>query len=154
TSATDGVRAAIAAAEALAAEEWLEGLVIKARFGLHTGEAERRGTDYFGATVNLAGRLRAQADGAPGFCSSTTAEMVGTHLPGGYQLVDVGVHHLRGIRTPVRVLAISGGAINAPFPATECPYRGLLAFEVEDHHLFFGREHVVDSIVARLEPER
>ena len=46
------------ATRALAAEPWPGGLHISARFGLHTGEAERRGASYFGPTINLAARLR------------------------------------------------------------------------------------------------
>jgi acyl-coenzyme A thioesterase PaaI-like protein len=38
--------------------------------------------------------------------------------------------------------------------ATECPYRGLLAFEAEDRHFFFGREEVVSELVGRVAPAR
>ena len=62
-SAPAAVAAALAANRALAAEEWPPGIRIAARWGLHTGEAERRDADYFGPTVNLAARVRAQADG-------------------------------------------------------------------------------------------
>ena len=47
-SAPQALAAAIAVTRALAAEPWPGGLHIAARFAIHTGEAERRGTDYFG----------------------------------------------------------------------------------------------------------
>ncbi len=40
-----------------------ERLGVTVRFGIHTGEAERRDADYFGPTVNLAARVRGQAGG-------------------------------------------------------------------------------------------
>src|SRR5262249_27439051 len=55
-SAPAAVQAALHATRALSAEKWPDGIQIAARFGLHTGEAERRGTDFFGPSVNLAAR--------------------------------------------------------------------------------------------------
>ena len=40
-----------------------------------------------------------------------------------------------------------------PSPA-ECPYRGLLDFEPDDADLFFGRDEVVDDVLARLAASR
>ena len=80
-SAPQALDAALAATRALAAESWPGGLRIAARFGIHTGEAERRGTDYFGPTINLAARLRGQADGGQIFLSSVSADLVGARLP-------------------------------------------------------------------------
>ena len=57
-SASDAVQAAIAATRALGAEPWPHAWSITARFGIHTGEAERRDDDYFGPAVNLAARVR------------------------------------------------------------------------------------------------
>ena len=82
-SAPDAVAAALDATRALAAEPWPAGLRISARFGVHTGEAERRGANYFGPAINLAARLRAQADGGQVFLSSVTADLVARHLPPG-----------------------------------------------------------------------
>jgi WD40 repeat protein/class 3 adenylate cyclase len=151
-AATRALEGAIAATEALAGEDWPGGLDLTVRCGLHTGEAERRGSDYFGPTVNLAARLRGQADGGQIFVSSVTAELVAASLPEGYRLVDLGPHRLRGLRAPERVLALAGPSVAAPLPATECPYRGLEAFEASDRHFFFGREEIVAELTARLAP--
>ena len=82
-SAPQAIEAALAANRALAAESWPHDLAIVVRFGLHTGEAERRGTDYFGPTLNLAARVRGQADGNQIFLSSATENLVASRLPGG-----------------------------------------------------------------------
>ena len=81
------------------------------RFGLHTGEAERRGADYFGPTINLAARLRGQADGGQIFLSSVTADLVAAHLPAGCALVDLGPHRLEGVAAPERIHALKGPGV-------------------------------------------
>jgi WD40 repeat protein/class 3 adenylate cyclase len=153
-SAPQAVEAAVAATRALSAERWPGGLRIAARFGIHTGEAERRGADYFGPTVNLAARLRSQADGEEVFLSSVAADLVRGHLPRDCELVDLGPHRLKGVAAPERIEALSGPGVRAPLAATECPYRGLLAFEPEDRDYFFGRESVVEELIGRLAPRR
>ncbi len=153
-SAPRALDAAVAATHALQEEAWPGGLRLAVRFGLHTGEAERRGADYFGPTLNLAARLRGQADGGQIFVSAATAALVAQHLPAGCELVDLGPHRLRGLRAPERIHALKGPGIGAPLPAGESPYRGLLAFEPDDRRFFFGREDVVEEILARLAPGR
>jgi WD40 repeat protein/class 3 adenylate cyclase/tRNA A-37 threonylcarbamoyl transferase component Bud32 len=153
-SAPQALEAALAATRALAAETWPEGLRISARFGLHSGEAERRGADYFGPTINLAARLRGEADGGQIFLSSVTADLVANRLPAECELVDLGPHRLKGVSAPERIRALSGPGVDAPLPVTECPYRGLLAFEAEDRDFFFGREEVVRDLLDRLAPGR
>ncbi len=53
-----------------------------------------------------------------------------------------------------RIHALKGPGVQTPLSATECPYRGLLAFEPEDRDYFFGREEVVAELLARLSPGR
>ncbi len=92
------MQAAIAATRALGAEPWPNDWEITVRFGIHTGEAERRDADYFGPTVNLAARVRGQADGGEILLSQRAADLTGEHLPAGYSLVDLGPHRLQGRR--------------------------------------------------------
>ena len=153
-SASDAVEAAIAATRALGAEQWPGARQIAVRFGVHTGEAERRDADYFGPTVNLAARVRGQADGGEILLSQLAADLTGEHLPAGYSLVDLGPHRLRGVEGLQTLHAVAGPGVTAPLPATQCPYRGLLAFDAADREFFFGREHVVRSVLERLVPRR
>ncbi len=151
-SAPDALAATVAATRAVSAERWSEDLPVAVRFGIHTGEADRRGTDYLGPAVNLASQLCDQADGGQIFLSSVTTELVAAHLPEGCELVDLGPHRLRGLGKPEQVRAIKAPDITAPLAATECPYRGLLAFEPEDRAYFFGREAVIRELTERLRP--
>src|ERR1700733_15042788 len=149
-SAPEALIAAVAATRALSVEQWPAELPIAVRFGIHTGEAEHRGTDYLGPSVNLAAALRDQADAGQIFLSSATTELVGAHLPDGCELIDLGPHRLRGLGKPEHVHAVKAPGIGAPLAATDCPYRGLLAFEPEDRAYFFGREAVIRELVERL----
>lgn len=130
------------------------GLRLCARFALHTGEAERRGTTYLGPSLIIAARLRGQADGGQIFLSSVTADLVGRHLPDGCSLVDLGLHRLTGLAAPERIHALKGPGVGAPPPVADCPYRGLLAFEAEDRGYFFGPESTVAELIGRLAPGR
>jgi class 3 adenylate cyclase/WD40 repeat protein len=151
--APQAVRAAIAATRALADEPWPDGASIRARFGLHTGEAQRRGGVYFGTTVNLAARVRGEASGSEILLSETTAALVSKDLPAGYTIVDLSPHTLKGIERPEAIKAITGADLTTA-AAAECPYRGLLPFEPRDRHLFFGREEVVRDVLDRIAPGR
>ena len=53
---------------------------------------------------------------------------------------------------PERIHAVKAADIRAPLAATVCPYRGLLPFEPEDRDYFFGREQVVEELIARWRP--
>ena len=149
-SAAQALRAAIDATRALAEEPWPAGAPIRARFGLHTGEASSRGGVYLGTTINLAARVRGAAGGGEILLSETTAGLVSDDLPDGYRIVDLGPHALKGIQRPEVIKALTGPGLTTAPAGAECPYRGLLAFEPRDRHLFFGREEVVADVLARI----
>jgi len=153
-SATSALEAAVAATRALSAEPWPNDLHVAARFGLHTGEAERRGTDYGGSAIALAAQIRGQAEGGQIILSSVTAPLVAGHLPAGCELVDLGPHRLRGRSEPARIHALKAADIRSPLGATACPYRGLLPFEPEDRDYFFGREQLAEELIGRLKAGR
>ncbi len=153
-SAPAAVDAALAANRTLAAQQWPPGIRIAARWGIHTGEAERRNADYLGPSVNLAARVRSAADGGEILLSSVTSALVASHLPEGCSLVDLGPHRFKGVGTPERICALTGPGVRTPLSATDSPYRGLLAFEADDRALFFGREAVVAELIDRIAPGR
>jgi predicted ATPase/class 3 adenylate cyclase len=107
---------AVEAQRLLDRESWETVSPIRVRMGLHTGEAELRGGDYFGTAVNRAARLAAVAHGGQVICSSATAELVNSDMG----LVDLGEHRLRDLDRPLRVVQVGHGS----FP----PLRGVSAF--------------------------
>ena len=95
-SASGAVRAAIDATRALAEVTWPDGASLKARFGLHTGEAKKRGgihygpaEAYYGTTLNLAARVRAEAAGGEVLLSETSASLVRATFRRDTRLIDL-----------------------------------------------------------------
>ena len=97
------VRAALDAQERLTAAAWA-GPVLRVRIGLHLGEAEERGGDYFGPTVNTAARV--QAAGHGGQTLVTEAVRVAGRIAG---VVNLGVHRLRDVDEPVQLWQLGDG---------------------------------------------
>src|SRR5215216_5464317 len=154
TGAGVAVRAAAEIVERVSEEAWPEGLVIRTRIGLHTGETSSRSGDRLGPTAARAARVRGLADGGQVFLSRTTAGLVDGRLPEGFGLVDLGPHRLRGFSGLENVFALSAPALRAPPSPAVCPYRGLLAFEPENRDLFFGREGILRDLLDRLASNR
>ena len=106
--AGDAIAAAVASQAALAEEVWPHGAPIRVRMGLHTGEVEERGGDYFGAAVSRAARLMAAAHGGQVVCSAVTAGLADPTL----MLRSLGEHRLRDLASPEAVFQVG----NASFP--------------------------------------
>ncbi len=71
-TARDALEAALAAQQALAAEPPVQGVVVKVRMGVHTGEARVRDGDYYGSELNRAARLMAAGHGGQVLVSDVT----------------------------------------------------------------------------------
>jgi predicted ATPase/class 3 adenylate cyclase len=107
--AGDALAAAVEAQSRLSTEPWPETAVLRVRMGLHTGEAEERGGDYFGLVVNRAARLMAVAHGGQVVCSQATAVVAGPAV----SLRALGEHRLRDLNAAEPVFQVGGEA----FPA-------------------------------------
>jgi class 3 adenylate cyclase len=95
--ATDAVAAAIAFQRALADEPWPDGIRLKVRTGIHTGEAQQDQGDYLGAAVSRAARIRGLARGGQVLVSHATSELIADHLPRDVTLHDFGRFALAGL---------------------------------------------------------
>jgi adenylate cyclase len=73
------------------------------RAGLHAGEALERDGSYFGADVNLAARVAAQASGGNVL---STAGIVPAAEALGVEVIPLGPHALRNIRAPVEIFSL------------------------------------------------
>jgi predicted ATPase/class 3 adenylate cyclase len=144
-SAAAAVGAALAAQSALAAETWLTAAPIRARMGLHTGEAERRDGDYFGSAVNRAARLMAIGSGGQVLCSGATAGLIEAEVA----LVDLGEHRLRDLDRPLRVFQVGGGAFSQLRSLDAYP--GNLPTQLTS---FVGREREVVVVAEALRTAR
>ncbi|MCA1841710.1 MAG: LuxR C-terminal-related transcriptional regulator, partial [Actinobacteria bacterium] len=106
--AADGLAAALAAQRALLAEPWPDGVELRVRMALHTGDARLRDSgNYFGVAVNRCARLRAIGHGGQILVSRATCDLAQDGLPEGVELVDSGVHRLRDLGRPEHVFVVS-----------------------------------------------
>jgi class 3 adenylate cyclase len=94
--ASDAIEAALAFQRAVTREAWPDGIELRVRTGLHTGEAQIEHGDYFGAALSRTARLRALGRGGQVMISQATAELVADSLPPDVTLHDLGRVQLRG----------------------------------------------------------
>jgi YVTN family beta-propeller protein len=114
--AKDAVAAAIAAQRALAASAWPDGLVVRVRMGLDTGEPVV-GTDrYVGLGVHRTARIMAAGHGGQILLSATTHNLAHDELPDGVVLRDLGEQRLKDLDRPVRLYQVVAPGMPTKFP--------------------------------------
>jgi ATP/maltotriose-dependent transcriptional regulator MalT/class 3 adenylate cyclase len=116
TSGLEGVNASVKAQQSLLNETWGETGPLKARMGLHVGEAQPREGDYYGTAVNRAARLMSAAHGGQVLLSSDLASLVGELLPPEVTLRDLGEHQLKDLERAEHVFQLLHPALEADFP--------------------------------------
>jgi predicted ATPase/class 3 adenylate cyclase/Tfp pilus assembly protein PilF len=99
-SARRAVAAVAQAQLAMAQREWPSGAIVRARMGIHTGEATSRRTGYVGMDVHRAARIASAGHGAQTLLSGVTRDLVATDLPEGAALADLGEHWLKDLAQP------------------------------------------------------
>ena len=115
-TAKDAVAAAVAAQRALDAHEWPDGVELRVRMGLHTGEPAV-GTDrYVGLGVVRAARLMAAGHGGQILLSAATRELIEDDLPPGVTVRDLGEQRLKDLERPERVSQLVVEGLPADFP--------------------------------------
>ena len=100
TSATDAVRAAVAAQQAVDAHDWPDGHPIRVRMGLHTGQGTVGGNDYVGLDVHRAARITEAGHGGQVLLSEVTRALTEPSLPDGVTVRDLGEHTLKDLDMP------------------------------------------------------
>ncbi len=150
------VEAAVAAQRALAAHRWPDGVTLRVRMGMHTGEGRTGGSgsaaDYIGIDVNRAARIAAAAHGGQVLLSGATRGLVEHALPEGVTVRDLGEHRLKDIEHPERLYDLVIDGLSADFP----PIRTLEApiNLPAERSSFVGREHEVDDVTQLLAEAR
>ena len=114
--ASDAIAAAVSAQRSLASQRWPEGVDVRVRMGVHTGEAEVRQDDYVGLDVHRAARICAAGHGGQVLISSSTRELVADELPADVALRDLGEHRLKDLDRPEQLFQLVVGDLPADFP--------------------------------------
>ncbi len=101
-SARSGVHCAVSIQRALRDHRASTGFALSVRIGLHTAEANRRGTDYSGKGVHVAARVGALAEGGEILTTAETLVEVGDVSVSEARLAQV-----KGVTKPISVATVA-----------------------------------------------
>lgn len=113
------VAAVLEMQEALEAHAWPDGELVRVRMGVHTGEAAQTAAGPVGLDVHRAARIAAVAHGGQILLSETAAALVRDSMPAEVTLEDLGMHRLKDLGRPERILQLHAPGLQADFPALQ-----------------------------------
>ena len=151
--ATDAVSAAVAAQHALAAHSWPDGVSVRVRMGLHTGEPQLSAEGYVGLDVHRAARIMSAGHGGQVLLSQTTRDLVEHDLPEGVSLRNLGAHRLKDVQQKSHLFQLIIAGLPTDFPP-------LITLDTHPNNLpvqptpFIGREQekaAVEQLLRREE---
>jgi predicted ATPase/class 3 adenylate cyclase len=114
-SVSQAVRAAADAQRGLATQDGGPLGRLRVRMAVHAGEAEQRGDDWFGPTLNRTARLMGIGHGRQVLLSAAAHELVSDGLPE-FRFADLGPHRLRDLTRPEHVWQLVGDGLQRSFP--------------------------------------
>jgi YVTN family beta-propeller protein len=117
SSARDALLAAIEGQMALLAHPWPEGVQIRVRMGLHTGQAVASGGRYTGLAVHRAARIGAAGHGGQVLVSQATQTLLEDEEEDLHVFLrDLGEQRLKDLDRPVRLYQAAADGLPASFP--------------------------------------
>lgn len=119
--------AAIEIQQAFAIGAWPPGEHVRARIGLHSGEAESAGDGYVGIEVHRASRICQAGHGGQVLASALTASALDVKTR------ELGTFEFKGLREPQRIFQLELDGLDAEFP----PLRGVRA-----------ERHLLQAVIA------
>jgi branched-chain amino acid transport system substrate-binding protein len=115
-SAGDAIASAADAQRALAGHPWPEGIDVRVRMGLHTGEPRPTGERYVGFGVHRAARIGAVGHGGQVLLSNATRELVEDELPEATTVRELGAFELKDLDRPERLYQLEIEGLSSEFP--------------------------------------
>ena len=85
---------------------------LRVRVGIHSGEADERGDDYFGIAVNRAARIMDAGHGGQILASAVTVGLAGA----GFESRDLGTYRLADLTQPEQIFQIVAPGIHSEHP--------------------------------------
>ncbi len=151
--ARDAVAATVIGQRAIATHPWPDGVPVRVRMGLHTGEPVRSLKRYIGMDVHRAARICAAAHGGQILLSRTTHDLIERDPPRDVGLRDLGEHRLKDLQRPEQIFQVVHPDLPAAFPP-------LKSLDRVPHNLpiqltnFIGREREVAEVKRLLASSR
>jgi predicted ATPase/class 3 adenylate cyclase len=147
-SATAAVGCCVAGQRALAGHDWPDGLTVRVRMGLHSGEPSRYEDSYVGLDVHRAARIAATAHGGQVVLSDATRHLVEPRLAADVSLRDLGWHRLKDIEAPERIYQLVVAGLPDRFPSLKS--LGAQSRLPVPMTPLVGRERDLEQVIATL----
>ena len=147
-SATAAVSCCVAGQRALAGHDWPDGLTVRVRMGLHSGEPSRYEDSYVGLDVHRAARIAATAHGGQVVLSDATRHLVESRLAADVSLRDLGWHRLKDIEAPERIYQLVVAGLPDRFPSLKS--LGAQSRLPVPMTPLVGRERDLEQVIATL----
>ena len=147
--APGAAEAAASIQRAFVEESWPTAEPLKIRMGLHTGHADLREGDYYGSAVNRCARVRSLGYGGQVLLSLATEQVIADYLPGQVEIVDLGLHPLKGLKRPEQIFQMVISDVPSEFPPLQTqvgPKHNL----PEQLTPFVGRESEIEEVRSLL----
>jgi DNA-binding SARP family transcriptional activator/streptogramin lyase len=113
--ARDAVRGAVELQKGITDTRWPDGVAIRVRVGIHTGEPGIAETGYHGLDVVRAARISGSAYGGQILVSSATRDLVGVALEN-VTFQDLGEHELKDLEHSQRIFQVIAPGLETDFP--------------------------------------
>ena len=116
----------VALQRAFAEHEWPDGIELRVRVGMHTGEPTIREETYFGLDVHRAARICQAGSGGQVLVSHQTRE----ELDADHELVALGDHDLPGLPDPERLYQLNVPGLPKDFPPLSTARKGFRGMRI------------------------
>ena len=125
-------------------------MTVRARIGVHTGEAQRAPDGYVGLEVHRAARIGAAANGGQILLSGSVANALEDNPIDGWSLRDLGSFALKGLDRAERLVQLVAPDLERDLPVPRA--RGASSVTLPTHLTrLVGRDAELAGIVSRLE---
>jgi class 3 adenylate cyclase len=115
--APSALDAALAVQRKVLARTWPDGIQVRIRIGLHTGEPTLTDTGYVGLAVNTAARVCFAAHGGQIVLSSAARKAIEASSFAGVAFRDLGLHELQGLPAAEALFQVEAADLPTDFPA-------------------------------------
>ena len=117
TTSKQALSAGVEAQRQLAEHVWPDGVDVRVRMGMHTGEPALGAEGYLGIDVVEAARICSAAHGGQLVASESTRALALSDPPHGISFRDLGEHMLKGLERPQRLYQVESDGLSAAFPS-------------------------------------
>lgn len=116
--AAAGVMAAVEMQRTMASTTWPDGVDVRIRVGLHSGDVRLTSNGYIGLAIHKADRVRGLAGGGQIICSAETRNAARRTLPDGIGYLPLGRHELAGLPKTHPLYQPTSEGLDFPAPET------------------------------------